>query len=117
MTARGIAVAVILILSLAYPVALLARGLPSFSPTARCEHPATSDGAIDLTLGRFTGMQAADAVRNRARAVGFVSAEAALDACGRIVVVVPGYTTLAGARSAVGEARAAGLDARPEFAP
>lgn len=114
---RMVAVVIVLVAVLTYPIVVLASGAPSFPSVHDCNRPATHDGEIQLVFGRFTRAAAANALAARAKSVGFVEAEATIDECGRDVVAAQGYTDLAGARSAVQEARSAGLTATAELAP
>jgi hypothetical protein len=114
---RVLAISLVAAAALGYPLAVLAGGAPRFPSTRDCDTRATHDGAIDLNLGTFPSAGAAAARLARAQRAGFVSARALLNECGQFDVLVPGYTTLAGAQSAVAEARSAGLPATPQQTP
>jgi hypothetical protein len=102
--------ALVAVVALAYPLTAIAGGAPRFPSTAECAQPATHDGNIQLVFATFDRGAPALALLNRVRKTGFVQAQVIGDACGRLEVAVPGYTTLAGAESAVGEARRVGLN-------
>jgi hypothetical protein len=93
----------------AYPVATLATGAPRFPTRGECVRPATVDGPIDAVFGYFDDVRRAQMLRDRAQAVGFVGAEAAWDACGRLRVSVHGIPTLAVGRQLAAEAQRVGL--------
>ena len=114
---RAAAFAVIVAGLLVYPVAVVASGAPKFPSVQDCVMPATHDGKIQLVLGSFASAEDATALAARAEADGFVGTHVTIDDCGQVVVAVPGYSDLAGALSAVKEARRAGFSAKPEFAP
>jgi hypothetical protein len=111
--AAGIAVAALI----THPALLLSTGLPKFPSVNGCTTKATRDGKIALLFGRFSTAEQAQARAAQARKVGFANTQADIDACGLVSVVVPGYSDLAGARSAVQEAREAGFSATPIVAP
>jgi hypothetical protein len=110
---RWLFIAVLALTTLVYPLALLAGGGAHFPSGRDCSPPATHDGSILLVLGTFDSVAHATPFLDRVKEMGFVQAEAAPDGCGDVRVAVPGYPTLAGAESAAGEARRAGL--RPEL--
>jgi hypothetical protein len=112
-----LAVAVIVVGALAYPLVLLAQGGPSFPSRAHCLARATQDGNIELLLGGFSTNASADALVAKAKKYGLTAAESTLDGCGNFDVVVPGYTTLAGAQSAVAEAHTVDITAVPVVSP
>ncbi|MGZ4398228.1 MAG: hypothetical protein ACXVZ1_07390 [Gaiellaceae bacterium] len=108
---RPLAWGIVAVATLAYPLAALAGGAPRFPSLRDCARPATHDGKIQLVLATFDSSVPADAMLARVRKLGFVQAQVFGDGCGRVKVAVPGYTTLAGARDALGEAEGAGLHA------
>jgi hypothetical protein len=107
---RAVGWGVVLAAALAYPLAVLAGGGPSFPERTDCVVPATGDGDIALVFGHFHSVVRAEAMRDRVAELGYVHAKVESDGgCGRVLVVVHGYPTLAGARDALGEARSVGL--------
>jgi hypothetical protein len=101
---------------LAYPVATLAHGAPSFPTRDVCVHPATVDGDIDAVFGYFDTESEAAAVRDRALEVGFSGTEMAWNGCGRLRVAVGGISTLAVGKAFAEEARKVGFDVTLEQA-
>jgi hypothetical protein len=107
---RALAGALVVVAALVYPLIVLAEGSPPFPKRSDCVVSATQDGQIELVFGYFDSVVRATPLRDRVRKVGYVQAEVVSDGgCGRVKVAVDGYTTLAGARDAVGEARGVGL--------
>jgi hypothetical protein len=109
--ARMLGWAVVVVAALAYPLAVLAGGWPEFPKRSDCVGSApTRDGEIELVFGYFDSVVRATAVQKRVREVGYANANVVSDGgCARVKVVVDDYTTLAGARDAVAEARSVGL--------
>jgi hypothetical protein len=101
---------------LAYPVAVLARGEPTFPTRDECVLPATMDGEIDAVFGYFDDTYEAEAMRSRAIRMGFEGTEMAWNSCGRIRVAVHGIPTLAVGRAFIDEARKVGFDVTLEQA-
>jgi hypothetical protein len=114
---RLLAAAVVAAGVLAYPLAVLAGGLPHFPSSRSCEPRATADGRIELLFGRFDDVVSAAPLVQRVRSAGFAAAGSWIDACGKVVVTEPGYTTVSGAEDAVQEAASVGLKATPVAAP
>jgi hypothetical protein len=109
---RVLAWVLVLLCALVYPLVVLAGGGPTFPKRSDCVVPATRDGEIALVFGYFDSVVRAERLRDRVREVGYTQATVETDGgCGRVKVVVDGYTTLSGARDAVGEARS--VDLRP----
>lgn len=108
---RTLAWAVVAVAALAYPLAVLAGGGPSFPKRADCVGPsATRDGELQLVFGYYDSVVRAEAARARIAEVGYEGAEVVSDGgCGRVKIVVGTYPTLAGARDAVAEANSVGL--------
>jgi hypothetical protein len=106
--------AVFAVAALAYPLVVLAGGGPHFPSRQDCTVPATHDGNIDLVLGTFDSIIRATPFVKRVQSLGYADAKAEPNSCGEVEVVVHGYTTLAGAEDAVGEAQRAGLQPRLE---
>jgi hypothetical protein len=101
---------------LAYPVATLARGEPSFPTRDECVRPATADGDIDAVFGYFDSESEAASVRDNALEVGFTGTELEWNGCGRVRVAVGGIPTLAVGHEFADEARRVGFDVTLEQA-
>jgi hypothetical protein len=101
---------------LAYPVATLARGEPSFPTRDDCARPATEDGDIDAVFGYFDSESEAAEVRDHALEVGFIGTEMAWNGCGRVRVAVGGIPTLAVGHEFVEQARGVGFEVTLEEA-
>jgi hypothetical protein len=109
--------AFVVVVALAYPLAVIAGGSPHFPSRLECVHTATKDGNIEAVFGRFDSTLQADAQVKRVVHLGFKGAEPERDACGRVKVVVHGITTIAVGRELAAEARKVGLDVGLEYAP
>jgi hypothetical protein len=109
LNSRRLAVGLVVLVAVAYPVAALAGGLPRFASRSDCSPPATHDGSITLVLGTFRSGQPATAMLEQVKKLGYIQARVLADACGNVKVAVTGYPTLAGAENAVAEAHRAGL--------
>lgn len=103
---------------LGYPALVLADGavFPSRDDCVQVA-PEGATGALDLVFGRRDTVAAAEALRERVAAVGYVDAEVRLDGCGRWRVLYDGIESYAQGASSRGEARAAGLRAELELEP
>jgi hypothetical protein len=113
---RRAVIALVAAAGLAYPLAVLAGGAPRFPSRSDCSVRATHDGALELVFGMYNSSLPADALLAQVKKYGFVQAEAVADGCGHVKVALPGYTTLAGARSAVAEAHNVHLNPTIEMA-
>jgi hypothetical protein len=114
---RGIALwAIVMVVALAYPLSVLARGTPHFPSREECVRPATEDGAIAAVFGYFDSERDAVVMRNRALSAGFQGTEAQGDGCGRVRVAVGGIPSLDVGRQLVKEAHSVGLDVTLEQA-
>ena len=104
---RFIPWAIVLTVALAYPLAVVAGGTPSFPSRDECVHPAIEDGDIDAVFGYFDSERDARVVRDRA-----------LDwnGCGRVRVAVGGIPTLDVGRDFSEEARSVGFEVTLEQA-
>lgn len=97
------------IVALAYPLAVLAGGLPRFPSVHDCVHPAVEGQPVEAVFGYFESER--DAAFNRARAerVGFQGTVVERDACGMVKVVIHGIPTVQVGHALVAEARRVGL--------
>jgi hypothetical protein len=113
-SSRSFAAALVAAAALAYPLAVtVVDGSPRFPSTHDCAVTARGDGNIALLLGSFASEAPAGRLVTAAKKAGFVAARMNVDSCEQVQVVVPGYTTLSGARSAVAEAATVGFHATP----
>ena len=78
---------VVLAAGLAYPVAVLAGGAPSFPSADDCARPARAGVEIEAVFGRFDTIAEAEELRDRAHAAGLTGVEIGRDGCGRVKVV------------------------------
>ncbi len=101
--------AVLLTAGLAYPVGVLATGLPRFPHSGECGHLARGGGNLEAVFGRFVEQGAADAQLARVRRVGFRAAQEERDGCGYVRVALRGIPTLAVGKALVDEAQKAGV--------
>jgi len=108
--------AVVFVLALAYPLAVIAGGAPRFPSRDECVRPATEDGDIDAVFGYFDSEREAIVLRDRALGVGFLGTEIQWNGCGRVRVAVGGVPTLDVGHQLAEEARAVGLEVTLEQA-
>jgi hypothetical protein len=113
---RFIPWAIVLTVALAYPLAVVAGGTPSFPSRDECVHPAIEDGDIDAVFGYFDSERDARVVRDRALASGFIGTELDWNGCGRVRVAVGGIPTLDVGRDFSEEARSVGFEVTLEQA-
>jgi len=102
--------AVVLVVAIAYPVAVLAGGAPRFPSRSECARPAVAGQGIEAVFGYFATERAAAELRDRALKDGFQGTETEQDACGRVKVVVRGIPSIDVGRSFVDEAKRAGFE-------
>jgi hypothetical protein len=105
---------VVLVVALAYPLAVLAGGGASFPTAAECVHPAHADGDLEVVFARVGSPTEAAALLNHVVAAGFKGSQVEADGCGRWKVAVHGISTLKVGGDVVAEARAVGLHATVE---
>lgn len=117
MTGRAaVAVAIVLVPLLGYPLVTLAGGAPQFPSEQACGRPATaSDPLVDVVYGRLETRETADALLEQVLGIGFTGAEVELDGCGRWKVFYDPIESLDQGEALVEQARAAGFDARVEI--
>jgi hypothetical protein len=101
---------IVLAVALAYPLAVLAGGGPSFPTAADCVHVAHADGDLEVVFGRFDSLTDAAALLNRVVAAGFEGSQVEPDGCGRWKVTVHGIPTLKVGAEVMAEARSVGLN-------
>lgn len=109
MSRRRLSWMVVLAAGLAYPLAVLAGGSPSFPTRAECVHPARADGDLEGVFGRLDAVTPAESLRDRALEVGFRGTGLSQDGCGRIKVAVRGIPTLKVGAQVIAEAHTVDL--------
>ena len=116
MTVRvGVAIAIVLVPLLGYPLVTLAGGSPRFPTEEECGRLAKADDpGFDVVYGRVDSRDGAQALLDRVTAVGFTGAELELDGCGRWKVFYDSIDSLEQGASLAEQVRAAGFDARVE---
>ncbi|MDQ3121148.1 MAG: hypothetical protein M3Q59_01275 [Actinomycetota bacterium] len=116
MTVRvGVAVAIVLVPLLGYPLVTLAGGSPRFPTREECGRLATDDDtSFDVVYARLPSRVAAQALLDRVLAIGFTGAELELDGCGQWKVFYDSIDSLEQGESLAEQVRAAGFDARVE---
>ena len=102
------------IAALAYPVVVIAGGLPRFPSRAECIHPAKEGQRLEAVFGRYSRDVAAGSALDRALAAGFKGSQVEPDGCGYLKVDVKGIPSVAVGQSLVHEAQQAGLHATLE---
>lgn len=106
--------AAIVVVGLAYPIAVLAGGGARFPTPAECVHTARADGSLEVVFGRFAS---ADQASERLAFVlhsGFQGSQIEPDGCGLLKVAVHGIPTLKAGGEVIAEARSVGLKASLE---
>lgn len=116
--ARRVAVAIVAVPLLAYPLAVAAGGV-RFPSAADCVHLAApgASGDLDLVFGRRDTPAAATRLLARVRSVGYADAEVRGDGCARWEVLYDGIESYPQGASSAAEAHAAGLPAWLEVKP
>lgn len=116
MTVRvGVAVAIVLVPLLGYPLATLAGGSPRFPTRDECGRLATADDpSFDVVYGRLGSREGAQTLLDQVSAIGFTGAELELDGCGQWKVFYDSIDSLEQGESLAEQVRAAGFDARVE---
>ena len=109
MTARAYAWLAVPIAALAYPLGVIAGGLPRFPTRSECVHPPRSGKELEAVFGRFQSQAAAEALLAKVRRLGFSHSSLEEDGCGILEVAVGGIPTIRVGRMLVAEARAVGL--------
>ena len=116
MRPRPILWLVVVAAALAYPLAVLAGGAPSFPSRDDCARPAVEGAEVEAVFGRFDSVEEATKLRDRALEVGFSGVEIERDACGRVKVVQPDIPSLEVGNDFAEQARSVGLDVTLEQA-
>lgn len=112
---RLLAVAIVLIPAVAYPLVALARGNTPFPSRDECARPATADAPdLEVVYGRLDSPVEAQELLQRVLAIGFIGAEMELDGCGRWKVSYDAIDSLAQGEALVEQAVEAGFDPRVE---
>jgi hypothetical protein len=106
---NAVAVVLLAVGPVLYPLATGASGAPHFPTRSECAHPARAVGSLDAVFGRFFLRSAADQKQRRVLELGFSGAEIERDGCGYFKVVVHGVPNLSVGRDLVAEARRVGL--------
>lgn len=101
---------VLVVVVLAYPVAVLAGGLPRFPSVSDCVRRATADGNLEVVFGHFSSYDDAARARDEALRYGFQGTGIALDGCLRLKVALPGVPTIEVGREVIEEAHSVGLE-------
>jgi hypothetical protein len=99
---------------LAYPLGVLAGGLPRFPSPADCVKEATRDGNLEVVFGHFDSYAEAVQSRDEALRFGFQGTRLMLDGCERLKVALPGVPSLRVGREVLKETRSVGLAATLE---
>ena len=117
MTRRANAWLVVLVAALAYPLGVLAGGLPRFPTHGECVRPPAAGMELEAVFGRFRRQTAAEELLAKVRRLGFSQSALEGDGCGLLVVGLRGIPTIAVGRNLVAEARGVGLRPRLQAAP
>jgi hypothetical protein len=105
-----IAWSVLVVVVLAYPVVVLAGGLPRFPSASDCVRPATADGNLEVVFGHFSSYDDAVRARDEALRYGFQGTELVSDGCLRLKVALPDVPTIEVGREVIEEAHSVGLE-------
>ena len=117
MTTRvWLAVAIVAVPLLAYPLITLAGGAPRFPTRGECVRPAVAGEPADVVYGRFDSLTAAEELRQHVVSVGFTGTEVLGDGCGRWKVLLLNVPSVEIAEQVRDEARTVGLDPKLERA-
>ena len=117
-TARVVAVAIVAVPLIGYPLVVGADGarFPSPHDCVRIASPGET-AELDLVFGRRDTPAEAERLLERVQAVGYVDAEVRGDGCGRWKVLYDGIESYAQGASSAAEAHGAGLEAQLEIQP
>ncbi len=113
---RRIALGLVAVTLLAYPVIVALGGEPRFPSAAECAiraHPGETRD-VEIVYGHFDTRAEADELLARVVGTGFVGTEVETDGCGRFEVVYHGIDTYEQGIGTVDEAKGAGFHAQIE---
>ena len=117
MTGRlAVAVAIVAVPLLGYPLVTLAGGSPPF-PRDECARPAVEGRPVEVVYGRFDHPDAAAEFLERVLGVGFQGTEVVFDGCGQWKVVLDGVPSVEIARELQAEAATVDLHPTMELDP
>lgn len=117
MNARArIAIAIVLVALLGYPLVTLASGLPRFPTRAECARPATAEAPeVQVVYGRLDDPVAAEELLAELTGIGFVGTEIELDPCGRWKIAYMSVDSYDQATALAEQVRAQGFEAVVEL--
>jgi len=111
----GVAIAIVLVALLGYPLVTLAGGSPRFPTRDECGRLATADDpSFDVVYGRLGSHEEAQSLLDQVSAIGFTGVELELDGCGQWKVFYDSIDSLEQGESLAEQVRAAGFAARVE---
>ena len=111
-----LAVTIVLLAVLGYPLIVLASGSPRFPTRDECVVPAVEGQPVDLVFGRADDPVSAADLAARVIAVGFIGTESVSDGCGRWKVVLEDVPSIEVAKQIQEEAAGVDLDPQLELA-
>jgi hypothetical protein len=117
MTRRAYVWLVVPVAALAYPLGVVAGGLPRFPTHKECIRAPAAGMELEAVFGRFRRQAAAEALLARVHRLGFSQSVLEDDGCGLLVVGLHGIPTIAVGRSLVAEAQGVGLRPTLHAAP
>lgn len=105
----------LVVVALAYPLGVVAGGLPRVPSRADCVRPATHEGeGLEVVFGHLSSLREATDLQARALKVGFQGTQVTHDGCGRYKVAIPGVPSIKVGEEIIAEARSVGLEATLE---
>jgi hypothetical protein len=116
MTQFRLAVAIVLVAALGYPLVVLASGSPRFPTRDECVVPAVEGQPVDLVFARFDDPMSASELAARAVAVGFTGTDWGPDGCGRWKAVLENVPSIDVAKQIQEEALTVDLHPQLELA-
>ena len=105
-----VAWSVLVVVVLAYPIGVLAGGLPRFPSVSDCAQKATAAGNLEVVFGHFSSYDDAVRVHDEALRNGFKGTRIAPDGCLRLKVALPGVPTIEVGHDVIQEAHSVGLE-------
>lgn len=112
-----IAVAIVVVPLLAYPLVSLAGGGAHFPGEGDCDRPPESGRPVRVVFSRFDSPVEAEEFRDGVVRYGFVGTDVQGDDCGRWMVVLDGVPNEDVGRDVVEEAQTVGLNPTLELDP